>query len=72
MDSLIRVHVKDVLHLPASILNGLIYCSKRDGGLGVPKLEVLSVSTALKLGLTLLTSADAKLKALFDNTGFEA
>jgi hypothetical protein len=72
MDSLIRVHVKDVLHLPASTPNGLIYCGKRDGGLGVPKLEVLSVSTALKLGLTLLTTADAKLKALFNNTGFEA
>jgi hypothetical protein len=72
MDSLIRVHVKDVLHLPASTPNGLIYCGKRDGGLGVPKLEVLSVSTALKLGLTLLSTADAELKALFNNTGFEA
>jgi hypothetical protein len=72
MDSLIRVHVKDVLHLPASSLNGLIYCSKRDGGLGIPKLEVLSVSTALKLRLTLLATADAKLKALFNTTGFES
>jgi hypothetical protein len=72
MDSLIRVHVKDVLHLPASTPNGLLYCGKRDGGLGVPKLEVLSVSTALKLGLTLLSTADAELKALFNITGYEA
>jgi hypothetical protein len=72
MDSLIRVHVKDVLHLPASTPNGLIYCGKRDGGLGVPKLEVLSVSTALKLGMTLLETADADLKAILNITRFEA
>jgi hypothetical protein len=37
MDSLIRTDVKDILHLPASTPNGLIYCSKRSGGLGIPK-----------------------------------
>ena len=38
MDSLIRVHVKDILHLPSSTPSGLLYCGKRDGGVGVHKL----------------------------------
>jgi hypothetical protein len=31
MDSLIRVHFKDILHLPLSTPNGLLYSDKRDG-----------------------------------------
>jgi hypothetical protein len=48
MDSLIRTHVKDFLNIPASTPNGLLYCCKRDGGLGIPKLETLAISTTLK------------------------
>jgi hypothetical protein len=71
MDSLIRTHVKDFLHLPASTPNGLLYASKRDGGLGIPKLEMLSTSTALKQGLTLLRTQDESIIALLQNTRYE-
>jgi hypothetical protein len=45
-DALIRSHIKDFLHLPACTPNGLLYSSKRDGGLGIPKLEILTTSIA--------------------------
>jgi hypothetical protein len=71
VDSLIRIHVKDFLHLPASTPNGLLYASKRDGGLGVPKLETLSVTTALKQGLTLMKTNDSTTQALLQKTRYE-
>ena len=71
MDSLIRVHVKDILHLPASTPNGLLYCGKRDGGLGVPKLEVLATSTALKHGIQLQNTDDQTLLAILHATNYE-
>jgi len=71
MDSLIRVHVKDILHLPVSTLNGLLYCGKRDGGLGVPKLEVLATSTALKHGIQLQNTDDQTLLAILHATNYE-
>jgi len=51
--------------------NGLLYCSKRDGGLGVPKLEVLATSSALKQGITLLNSLDPVTHALLQETKLE-
>ena len=70
MDSLIRVHVKDFLHLPASNPNGLLYCSKRDGDLGIPKLETLCVTTVLRQGITLLNTFDQTTHAL-ESTKYE-
>ena len=52
MDQLTRSTIKSILHLPASTPNGLLYCGKRDGGLGIPKLEILTSSTALIQGVT--------------------
>jgi hypothetical protein len=72
LDSLIRTHVKDILHLPACTPNGLIYCSKRDGGLGIPKLETLATTTALKQGLSLLNTEGRALHALLDAMNYEA
>jgi hypothetical protein len=71
MDSLIRVHVQDILHLPASTPNSLLYCGKRDGGLDVPKLEVLATSTALKLGIQLQNTDDQTLLAILHATNYE-
>jgi hypothetical protein len=42
IDSLIRNHVKRVLHLPPGTPSGFFYCGKRDGGLGMPKMEILT------------------------------
>jgi hypothetical protein len=71
MDQTVRTHVKTILHLPMSTPNGLLYCSKRDGGLGIPKLEALASSTALKQGITLLNSLDPTTHALLQETRLE-
>jgi hypothetical protein len=70
MDSLIRTFIKDTLHLPQCTPNGIIYCTKRDGGLSIPKLENLVTST-LRQGITLLNTMDPVLEALFNQTGLE-
>jgi predicted transcriptional regulator len=71
MDQAIRNHIKSILHLPMCTPNGLLYCSKRDGGLGVPKLEVLASTTALKQGITLLNTLDPTILALLHETKLE-
>jgi hypothetical protein len=71
MDQIIRNHVKMVLHLPMSTPNGLLYCSKRDGGLGIPKLEAPATSSALKQGITILNSLDTAIHALLQETKLE-
>ena len=71
MDPLIRTHVKGTIHLPASTPNGLVYCCKRYGDLGIPKLETLATSTALKQGIQLLTNTDVTVQALLRITKFE-
>jgi hypothetical protein len=47
LDQELRTTIKEILRSPQSTANGLLYCSKRDGGLGIPKFEVLTVSTSL-------------------------
>jgi hypothetical protein len=64
-DSMIRNHATGILHLPLSTPKGFMHSSKRDGGLGIPKLETLMTSTTLKQGLTLLNIIDPALQALF-------
>jgi len=71
MDSLIRTHVKVIIHIPASTPNGLVYCCKRYGDLGIPKLETLATSTALKQGIQLLINTDVTVQALLRITKSE-
>jgi hypothetical protein len=71
MDQIIRNNIKSILHLPVSTPDGLIYCSKRDGGLGTPKLETLIPCAALKQGLTLLNTIDPIIHELFKSTNLE-
>jgi hypothetical protein len=71
MDQLIQNHVKVVFHLYMSTPDGLLYCSKRDGGLGIPKLEALATSSALKQGTTLLNSLDPAIHGLLQETKLE-
>jgi hypothetical protein len=71
MDSLIRVQVKDILHLPACTPNGLPYRGKRDGGQGIPKLEILATTTALKQGIYLIHTRYQTLQALLGATHYE-
>jgi hypothetical protein len=63
MDSLIRNHIKDVLHLPTSTPNGFLYYAKCDGRLGIHKREIM---TTLKQGITMINNTDPPtLQALF-------
>ena len=71
MDQVMRNHIKVVLQLPMSTPNGFSYCSKTDGGLGIPKLEALVTSTMLKQGITLLNSLDPTIHALLKETKLE-
>jgi hypothetical protein len=41
-----------------------LYCKKKDGGLGFPKLETIVTSSCLKTGLKFLTSDDPVIRAL--------
>jgi hypothetical protein len=48
-----------------------MYCGKRVGGLGTPKLQTLVMSCALKQGITLLNSIDPTTHALMWVTKLE-
>ncbi|KAG7196443.1 hypothetical protein KM043_018829, partial [Ampulex compressa] len=71
LDRDLRVTIKEILHLPPSVSNGILYAGKRDGGLGFPKLETICVSSSLKSGLTFLQSPDPAVQALAQVTGLE-
>jgi hypothetical protein len=58
---MIRDQVKDILHLPPSTPNGLLYCGKKDGGLG----------TALKHGIQAQRTDDQALRAVLQATNFD-
>ncbi|XP_021915981.1 uncharacterized protein LOC110828025 [Zootermopsis nevadensis] len=59
-----RVAIKQFMHLPSSITNGVIYCGKGDGGLGFPKLEHLVTRVSLGAGLKFTSSNDPAVRAL--------
>ncbi|XP_046666741.1 uncharacterized protein LOC124358491 [Homalodisca vitripennis] len=61
-----------MLHLPQSICDGVIYCGKGDGGLGVPRLEFLVPRVALGLGLRFQDSPDPAIRALYGCTSTTA
>jgi hypothetical protein len=71
MDQAVQNSVKTILHLPMSTPNGLLYCSKRDGGLGIPKKEALVTSSALKQGITLHNSLHPATHALLQEIKLE-
>ena len=69
LDQDLRVVIKQIYHLPQATANGLIYCGKRDGGLGIPRFEVLVTSAALKAGIKLGANKDPVLQALAPGSG---
>ncbi|GFG36028.1 hypothetical protein Cfor_01960 [Coptotermes formosanus] len=71
IDDEIRTIVKDILHLPANTPNGLLYTGKRDGGLGIPKLETLAICNTLKQGILFLNSLDPVAQAVASATQLE-
>nr|CAI5866823.1 unnamed protein product [Callosobruchus analis] len=72
MDQELRVVLKNILHLPQATTNALLYCGKRDGGLGIPRLEWLATSSALKAGLKFANNPDPAMRALATGTKLES
>jgi len=60
-----------IINLPMSTRNGLLYCRKRDGELGIPKLEALATRSAFKEGITLLNTFDPAIHALLEEPRLE-
>jgi hypothetical protein len=71
LDAAIRDSIKKVYHLPQCTANGLVYCSKRDGGLGIPKLETVVISSSLKAGVKFLENPDPVMEAVADESGMK-
>jgi ribosomal protein S15P/S13E len=71
MDQGLRRAVRNIFHLPQCTADGLLYCKKKDGGLGVPRLETTAVSTSLKMGLKFMDNADPVMRALAKESQLE-
>ncbi|XP_044265128.1 uncharacterized protein LOC123011641 [Tribolium madens] len=69
LDDDFRVAVKEILYLPLSTVDGMIYTRKRDGGLGFPRLEVTAIASSHKSGMRFLESPDPAIRALAAGTG---
>jgi hypothetical protein len=44
---------------------------KKDGGAGIPKLEVISASASLKLGLKFQQNTDPMMRTVFEESKLE-
>lgn len=58
LDSEIRQHIKDILHLPLSTSSGFFYTPKKDGGLGFVKFQNLVPLAAIKNSIKMQQSKD--------------
>lgn len=67
LDLEIRGCVKQILHLHPSTADGMLYSKPKDGGLGIPCLEVGIVCSALKMAIKTRQSDDPTLQALDPN-----
>ena len=68
LDQVLRVFTREIFHLPQCTANGLLYSRRRDGGLGLPRLEALVTATALQAGLKFTTSADPVMASLAEGS----
>jgi len=64
LDTEVRVAIRNIMHLPQSVCNGLLYCAQGDGGLGIPRFEHIVPRVALQLGLRFQNSSDPAVRAL--------
>ncbi|PNF38083.1 hypothetical protein B7P43_G16079 [Cryptotermes secundus] len=71
MDQDLRRSVKTIFHDLQCTANGLLHCGKKNGGLGIPKLETIYTMTALKMGLKFQLNSDPVMKAVFEETGLK-
>jgi hypothetical protein len=71
MDQELRRVIKNIYHLPQCTANGLLYCKKEDGGLGIPKLETISASACLQLGLKFQQNTDPVIRVVYEESKLE-
>lgn len=69
LDNIIKKAVKEILHLPADTTDGILYSKNKDGGLGIPKLEVQIPSAIIRKLESLERSQDAVISASFQFRG---
>jgi hypothetical protein len=70
MDQGMQRAIQNIFHLPQCTADRLLY-SKKDGGLGVPRLETMAVSISLKTGLKFMDSVDRVMRALAKESRLE-
>jgi hypothetical protein len=63
--------VKKIYHLPICTKDGLIYCAKRDGGMRMPKMTTVVVSSSLKAGFKFLENTDPVIEAVAIESGLK-
>jgi hypothetical protein len=71
LDQELRRTIKNIYHLPQCTANGLLYCGKRSGGLGIPKLEVIATSASLKMGIKFKNNPDPVMRAIYEESGLD-
>jgi hypothetical protein len=71
MDQELRRVIKHIYHLPQCTANGLFYCKKKGGEMGIPKLETISARACLKMGLKFKQCTDPIMRAVFEESKLE-
>jgi hypothetical protein len=64
IDGVVKSFVKEYFHLPRSVSDGILYCRRADGGLGVPRLENLVRAAHLKAYCRLRGSHDRTVRSI--------
>lgn len=67
LDSEIRQHIKEILHLPLSTASGFFYTPKKDGGLGLIKFQNLVPLAAIKNSIKMEQSKDVVMQGIAQN-----
>jgi hypothetical protein len=71
LDGELKKVIRSIYHLPQCTANGLLYCKKKDGGLGVPRLETIVTSASLKSGIKFLNNEDPVVRAIIHEGNFK-
>lgn len=63
IDRELKVKFKEIQHLPHTTCEGFLYTRKKEGGLELPNLQTIVISSKLRSGLRLLNNTDEGLAA---------
>jgi hypothetical protein len=71
MEQDLRRTIKTIYHLPQCTANGLLHCGKKDGGLGIPRLETTFTTATLKMGLKFHLNPHPIMRTIYEESGLE-